>query len=110
MRSLLLLFFLVEALRPCTPCPAPCTCKPMGSSSERLRVKCSKDIQDIRKVDLNSKSTQLFVLDLSKNSIDIIEPGVFKNLTNIRRLNLAYNKISTLEEGCFNGLENLEKL
>lgn len=94
-------------------CPAPCICKLVGPQAERLRVKCKdkdKDIQDIKEVDINSVSDELYHLDLSKNSIYVVERGIFKNLTNLRRLDLSNNKITVLEEGAFNGLENLERL
>ncbi|XP_034944600.1 adhesion G protein-coupled receptor A3 [Chelonus insularis] len=109
MREVLLLCFLIEALKLVLgfSCPPVCTCRRVGPQAERLKVKCNKDLKEI---DLNSIGVELYHLDLSKSNIHTIEPGTFKNLTNLRRLDLSNNKITALNEGNFIGLENLERL
>ncbi|CAD6204128.1 GSCOCG00009877001-RA-CDS [Cotesia congregata] len=93
-------------------CPAPCDCKHVGPQAERLKVKCNKgaDIQDIKDINIDVVSVELYHLDLSKNNIHFISTKVFQNLTNLKRLDLSANKISNLIEGSFDGLENLERL
>ncbi|XP_057333218.1 adhesion G protein-coupled receptor A3 [Microplitis mediator] len=93
-------------------CPAPCDCKHVGPQAERLKVKCNKgsDIQDIKDINIDVVSIELYHLDLSKNNINFISNGIFKNLTNLKRLDLSANKIINLNEGSFDGLENLERL
>lgn len=93
-------------------CPAPCDCKHVGPQAERLKVKCNKgsDIQNIKDINIDVVSIELYHLDLSKNNINFISNGIFKNLTNLKRLDLSANKINNLNEGSFDGLENLERL
>ncbi|KAF7997869.1 hypothetical protein HCN44_009267 [Aphidius gifuensis] len=112
MKKLLILLILIQVLGPSfvNACPAPCSCKNTGQQSDKIRVKCNKDIQDIKQIGFNIIAPDIYGLDLSKNVIDVVEPYVFQNLTNLRRLNLAYNKISKLEKDCFFGLQNLERL
>lgn len=112
MRSIFILCFLIEALNVAFGhlCPAPCTCKLVGPQAERLRVKCNKEIEDIKEININLVSVELYHLDISKNNIYVIEAEIFKNLTNLRRLDVSNNKITALSEGSFNGLGNLERL
>ncbi|KAK0159144.1 hypothetical protein PV328_010066 [Microctonus aethiopoides] len=112
MRSIFILCFLIEALNVALGhlCPAPCTCKLVGPQAERLRVKCNKEIEDIKEININLVSVELYHLDISKNNIYVIEAEIFKNLTNLRRLDISNNKITALGEGSFNGLGNLERL
>ncbi|XP_011304096.1 probable G-protein coupled receptor 125 [Fopius arisanus] len=91
-------------------CPVLCSCKHVGPQNERLRVRCNKDIDDIKDIHINAVGIDLYYLDLSKNRIYVIEQGIFQNLTNLKRLDLSMNKVTTLNDGCFTGLDSLERL
>ncbi|XP_015121561.1 leucine-rich repeat and immunoglobulin-like domain-containing nogo receptor-interacting protein 2 [Diachasma alloeum] len=112
MRNLSVVYFLTGALGIVGGhlCPTPCSCKLVGPQNERLRVRCNEDIQNIKDININAVSIELYHLDLSKNSIYFVEKGTFQNLTNLKRLDLSTNKVTALDEGCFNGLEGLERL
>lgn len=53
---------------------------------------------------------QLEQLDLSRNSLESLEPGVFSHLSNLKILNLSDNLISRIEKDTFDGLVQLKKL
>lgn len=54
--------------------------------------------------------TYLKVLDLSRNSLRMIESGPFTTLTSLEVLNLSANVIDTLTENAFSGLSKLQCL
>uniref|UniRef100_A0A1I8HJM4 Ig-like domain-containing protein n=1 Tax=Macrostomum lignano TaxID=282301 RepID=A0A1I8HJM4_9PLAT len=49
-------------------------------------------------------------LDLSNNSIHVIDDKVFESLNQLRRLSLASNRLSMIRGGYFSGLVRLEEL
>lgn len=49
-------------------------------------------------------------LDLSRNSIESLESGVFSDLRNLQILNLCDNMIARIEKDTFEGLDNLKQL
>ena len=59
--------------------------------------------------DLFFDLTQLVYLDLSsKNRIESIEENAFSNLKNLANLDLSFNSLSMLNPKSFIGLENLK--
>ncbi|XP_022083821.1 uncharacterized protein LOC110975554 [Acanthaster planci] len=52
----------------------------------------------------------LVELELTKNSIDELVPGMFNESRNLRHLNLSFNNIDVLQSGTFEGLSSLEHL
>ena len=53
---------------------------------------------------------KLEVLDLSRNSLKIINKETLAGLVSLQRLKLTDNNIQTLEEGSFDDLRSLEKV
>ncbi|XP_058979301.1 relaxin receptor 2 [Musca domestica] len=54
-----------------------------------------------------ASNTNLQILKLKYNNIQLIPVGVFENLTNLERLDIRYNSISSIADGAFYGLTSV---
>lgn len=64
----------------------------------------------IRKINLNVKTKNLRIINLSSNHIQFISKGMFNDYSNLVKLLLNRNEIKTIYESSFDGLYKLETL
>lgn len=65
---------------------------------------------DALKYNMLKKFHWLIKLNLSRNSINDIQPTAFDDLSNLAELDLSFNKLRTLDENTFKGLISLTRL
>ncbi|XP_061389196.1 relaxin receptor 2 [Musca vetustissima] len=57
-----------------------------------------------------ASNTNLEILTLKYNNIQILPVRTFENLTQLKKLNIRYNSLSTITEDAFHGLDKLQWL
>ncbi|KAE8749487.1 hypothetical protein FOCC_FOCC003753, partial [Frankliniella occidentalis] len=65
-------------------CPSFCNCTKV-KNGPFFKVRCSEKIDTLHKLDLSLLAPQIVNLDVSKNILDDVGVGYFKNFTNLKR-------------------------
>ncbi|XP_078614280.1 uncharacterized protein LOC144883558 [Branchiostoma floridae x Branchiostoma japonicum] len=101
----LLMFLLIILKEPNMP-EAGCSCKP-GAICTLPRCDCTnKGLTSIPR----NLPTFFYRLDLARNQITKIQPGVFSNLTQLIDLTLSFNQITMIQPTAFSSLPQLQAL
>ncbi|XP_046914205.2 slit guidance ligand [Dermatophagoides farinae] len=104
-------------------CPSRCTCSGTVVRCSRQKLKrvpkyiptttteLYLDMNEISLIptDLNRLS-ELNLLDLSNNQVNILPTKIFENMTKLHTLIISYNKLQCIQPDAFKGLMSLRKL
>ncbi|PFX16597.1 Histidinol-phosphate aminotransferase [Stylophora pistillata] len=89
-------------------CPEPCRCKVLkGNMRGFIRVDCER--KQLRSIPQNVPRATV-KLDLSKNQLKTLPPGVFNNMTWLHGLDLSYNQLEELPPEAFSHNPHLIEL